>query len=349
MKKVYFLFFILLFSMFYSQVVHIPDANFKAKLLEANTTNNIAQDLNGNPAKIDQNNDGEIQVSEAENISKISLNNRSISIIYYFFVWNAPEITKDIYSLQGINSFKNLKILDCSYAKLSTLDFTNLSHLTEIYCNNNQITAFTNFQYVKSLFALDCSSNQMTHLDLSNSSVINLQGGANEVLFNLNNNNFQYLNLQNNRRTAWVCLCSPSDLLCAFSGYPGYGIINTCSYFPHISGNPNLIEVKINCNEREVYGFDTAPNIIVDNCLAGTDDSVLKNRFKIYPNPATDFINIETKEKISEVYIVDYSGKLLLKPLNNYKRIATGQLPKGNYIQKIKSDKSEIDFKFIKN
>lgn len=133
--------------MHYSQIVNIPDANFKAILLQADVTNNIAKDLTGNSVKIDQNNDGEIQVSEAENISKISLNNRDIDFIYYFFNFrDYTAAVKDIYSIEGVNSFKNLQFLDCSYAKLSSIDFTNLSKLSDLYCNNNLITSLPIFR-----------------------------------------------------------------------------------------------------------------------------------------------------------------------------------------------------------
>jgi hypothetical protein len=67
MKK--YLYLLLLLSGFsYAQIVTIPDANFKAKLLEASPTNVIAYN-NGGYIKIDVNNDGEIQQSEALNVT----------------------------------------------------------------------------------------------------------------------------------------------------------------------------------------------------------------------------------------------------------------------------------------
>ena len=342
--------FIILFSKSYSQIVTIPDANFKAKLLQSSATNNIAKDLNGNSVKIDQNNDGVIQISEAENISAISLNNRDIDFVFYFFVQRDIFPIKEIYSLEGISSFKKLKILDCSFAKLTSLDFTNLSHLTEVYCDNNQITEFTNFQFVVSLFALDCSNNLMTNLDLSTASVLNLQGYETEVLFDFRNNNFQYINIQNNRKTAWVCLCSPVDGSCPF---PPVTFINTCSFAPRLNGNLNLVEVKVNCIDKQYMWFgnsEVSPNVFVDNCAVfATDESNFKAKFKIYPNPAINFINIETKEKISEVSILDFSGKVLSKQQNNLNKISVDQLPKGNYILKIKSNQKDADYKFIKS
>ena len=340
----------ILFSKNYSQIVSVPDINFKAKLLESSATNNIAKDLNGNPVKIDQNNDGEIQISEAENISALSINNRDISIIFYFFVQRDSLPIKEIFSLEGINSFKNLKILDCSFAKLTSLDFTNLSNLTQIYCDHNKITEFTNFQYVTSLFALDCSNNKITTLDLRNSSLINVQGEE-EVLFRFENNNFQYLNLQNNKKTSWVCLCSPIDTTCAFSTYSGYPFFNTCTYVPPLSGNPLLTEVLVNCGEKSNFeNFAPVTINFTDNCgVASTNEADLKANFKIFPNPAKDFINIKTKEKITEISILDYSGKLISKQQSDFTKIAVGQLPKGSYILKITFDQKEVNFKVFKD
>jgi len=63
MKTKLFSLFFLLCSLFsFGQIVNIPDANFKAKLLEASPSNTIAKDLAGNYFKIDANGNGEIEV-----------------------------------------------------------------------------------------------------------------------------------------------------------------------------------------------------------------------------------------------------------------------------------------------
>ena len=54
-----------LFTIFSNaQIVNIPNAAFKSRLLSANSTNSIAKDVNGNYIDIDANNDNEIQESE---------------------------------------------------------------------------------------------------------------------------------------------------------------------------------------------------------------------------------------------------------------------------------------------
>ena len=93
MKKLYFL---LLFftSIIHAQIVNIPDVNFKARLLDK-TNSAVAIDLLGKDTKVDANNDGEIQISEAQNLLSLNLSYANIS------------------SLEGISSFTNLIELIC--------------------------------------------------------------------------------------------------------------------------------------------------------------------------------------------------------------------------------------------
>lgn len=61
MKKLYSLLVVLLIGFVgNAQIVNIPDANFKARLLQADVTNQIARDVDFHFIKIDENGDGEI-------------------------------------------------------------------------------------------------------------------------------------------------------------------------------------------------------------------------------------------------------------------------------------------------
>ena len=99
--------FLLLISCTYSfaQIVNIPNANFKARLLASNATNYIAENTIGYSIKIDTNNDGQIQVSEALQVISLDVNTAGIS------------------NLEGISSFTNLIHLNCSQNYLTTLNF----------------------------------------------------------------------------------------------------------------------------------------------------------------------------------------------------------------------------------
>jgi len=149
----YFLFILLFASISNAQIVNIPDANFKAKLLAADTSNSIAINIANNYFKIDANDDGEIQESEALQVSDLDVSNSTIA------------------SLIGINSFTSLNNLYCSNNQISTLDVSNLVNLNTLFCSNNQMTSLNVINLVN-LNRLDCSNNQMTSLDVSN--LINL-------------------------------------------------------------------------------------------------------------------------------------------------------------------------------
>lgn len=102
------LIFVLITASGFSQVVNIPDANFKAALV-ADTT-------------INTNRDGEIQVSEAEAAQTVNVSSKNIA------------------DLTGIASFKNLVSLDCSNNQLTSLSTESNFQLSTLFCQNNRLT-----------------------------------------------------------------------------------------------------------------------------------------------------------------------------------------------------------------
>jgi len=61
--------------------------------------------------------------------------------------------------------------------------------------------------------------------------------------------------------------------------------------------------------------------------------------FKISPNPANDFLFIETQEEAFETKIVNIQGQILLQNINE-KSINISELPSGIYFLKINSKKN---------
>lgn len=72
----------------------------------------------------------------------------------------------------------------------------------------------------------------------------------------------------------------------------------------------------------------TSPN------LATNENNLSKSDVKIYPNPAKDFININSEKKINLIEILDQSGKRISESKES--KINVSHLPKGIYILKIK-------------
>lgn len=205
MKKLYFLLLALcLFTSANAQIINIPDANFKAKLLAASPNYYIAKNLSGSYFKIDVNNDGEIQLSEALEVSYLKVD------------------AAGILSLNGIANFTNLKHLECQNNQLTSLDLINLInleylrcdtnylnnlnvsgliHLTHLLCNNNQLINI-DFSGLISITHMICSNNQFTNLNLTGlANLINLSCDYNSQLTNLSVNglsNLEYLYCSNN-------------------------------------------------------------------------------------------------------------------------------------------------------
>lgn len=132
-----------------AQTINIPDANFKIRLLYADTTNSIAVNAFGSSIKIDTNNDNEIQVSEALQVYKLHVESSSIN------------------SLQGISSFTNLTELTCYNNNLSTLNVTALTQLTKFNCATNHLTTL-DCSGLSNLVEFNCAANSITSLQVGN-------------------------------------------------------------------------------------------------------------------------------------------------------------------------------------
>ncbi|MBV8325788.1 T9SS type A sorting domain-containing protein [Chryseobacterium sp.] len=159
MKNIYLFVLLLAQISLGAQIVNIPDPYFKAKLLSASPANQIAQGTGSAYVSIDTNNDGEIQVSEAEAITTISL-----------YVSNGPNgIQFPIQSIEGIKSFINLKYLtvsDCP--NLSSVDVSGMSKLRLVSFDNNTSMSSANFSNCDLLNNISVRNANIVHLDISN-------------------------------------------------------------------------------------------------------------------------------------------------------------------------------------
>ena len=133
MRQFYTLLFFLTCTFLNAQIVNIPDPNFKNALIDEG---------------VDTNNDGEIQVSEAEAVLNLNVNDRNIS------------------SLEGIQSFINLEELHCSSNQLSTLDMSLNINLKRLTCIFNELSNLNVTQNLNLIY-LWCQDNQLSDLDVS--------------------------------------------------------------------------------------------------------------------------------------------------------------------------------------
>ncbi|MEZ4853787.1 hypothetical protein [Flavobacterium sp.] len=265
MKKCYFLFSLLLCFVANAQIVNIPDANFKAKLLSASSNNQVASsslvfvNSEWSPpdyCKIDINNDGEIQVSEALNIKFLQLQGVDITdltgleafINLEYFSHGSSYLNP---SLNSINVSQNtlLKVLRIGNNNFSSLDVSNNINLLELYCNSNNLASLdiSNNPLLKKLY---CYNNNISILDFSNNPNLSyLQCGENSLtsidvsicplltfLSCYFNNDLLSINVKNNN----------PGLILSFSGTPNL------QYICADEGDIAMIQQKIND-----YGYTT--------------------------------------------------------------------------------------------
>lgn len=89
--------------------------------------------------------------------------------------------------------------------------------------------------------------------------------------------------------------------------------------------------------------------VATENLLLATSDAVLtENGVKIFPSPAVDFINVESKSKILNVYIYDMSGIRKDANLSKDNKVDVRELPTGNYMLGLKTENGLLTKKFIK-
>ncbi|WP_445454262.1 T9SS type A sorting domain-containing protein [Flavobacterium sp. 25HG05S-40] len=138
MRKLLYLF-VLVAGVANAQIVNIPDANFKAKLIALG---------------VDTNADGNIQESEALVPTTLNLNQSNIN-----------DIT-------GIESFTNLQSLDCNFNQFTSLNVSNSPNLVYVNCFNNQLSSL-NVSGLTSLESINCGNNNLTSLNVSG--LINLE------------------------------------------------------------------------------------------------------------------------------------------------------------------------------
>ncbi|QHI35994.1 Internalin-J [Kordia antarctica] len=268
MKKQYFLLFLFIVvgQLVSAQIVNIPDANFKNKLL-----GNSAIDTDGDgflDSTLDYNNDGEIQVSEAESITVLKIGANFIS------------------SLVGIEAFTNLEELDCSGNFLTgTLEFSTIPNLKKLDCESNQLTGL-NLSSNTNLEELFCKNNQILNLDVSA------------------NSNLLILNCSENAMESLAFSSSVEEISCRINSLTNIDVSSNfnlrkldCFYnnisIIDVNQSPNLESLQIGSNNISNLNVTQNPNLELlsfpSNSISNIDVTFCPNlsSFVVYENQLT--------------------------------------------------------------
>ena len=245
-----------------AQTLSIPDIGFKAALLDAGPWNYIAKNLSGTYFKIDANNDGEIQQSEAWQVKELNVSD------------------KYLFSLEGIQYFTNLTVLRCGSTQLTNLDVSNNLALNVLDCGMtnflNPLGQITNLNVSNNinLKELNCFGNQLTSLNVSNNiALTKLICGQNPLTtLNVNNNTaLTELSCQNNQLTTLnVSSNSTLEVLdCGYNQLTSLNVSNNTALISllcywnllsslDVSNNTALIHLK--CSENQLTNLNVNNN-----------------------------------------------------------------------------------------
>lgn len=177
MKNVITLFIFFIVGSVNAQIINFTDANFKAKLLSANNSNNVATDINNNSIIVDANGNNEIEQIEALQVYSLDVSNSSIV------------------SVEELSYFTNLMQFICNNNQLTILDVSSNVNLYYINCNNNLLTSIDTSSINDLGFGISCDNNLLTSLNLKG-----IGNNFNMTLTGLtyyNNPNLEYICIRN--------------------------------------------------------------------------------------------------------------------------------------------------------
>lgn len=238
-----------------------------------------------------------------------------------------------VMDLSGIEGFVNLEHFRAYYNNLSTVNLSTLTKLKTLFFISNNLSTIDlskNTDLEKLTIgngALDFGPfNRIKSLDLSKNNKL-------KYIDAYNMTTLEYINLRNNNADSLYVLLGNEN------NYP----YNVCI---------DVVNPVAATNGTAPYdGWAVIGNHYFDNNCTLSIEKFVNENFKIYPNPATDYVAIEQKETngvtLQSVQILDSSGKWIKSVKDNFNRIDVSSLSKGLYLFVIQTDKGNKTEKIV--
>lgn len=343
MKKAYFLsvIFLLQFCAFGQNIV-FADANFKAKLLESSPSNYIASDINNHYIAIDSNSDNEIQYSEALAVNWLGV------------------ISTAVTDISGIENFTNLHGLSLGTPNITALPISALTQLTDISLDLNAPISLTAVENHYLLEWLQLVGAGITAIDLQNLHGLKYFSCYNTSLTDINfcGTIVNFAHFESN-----LLLESVNFKNNVISTVFGRSVANGPPPLPNIIFE-NCPAINHICYDEGEYDavsntlFSQLGNITFttgcdSNCTLATAAFDGNNEIALLPNPAADFITIESKNtNLNSVILFNALGQLVKTVPNasgnSSMTMNIAELKSGIYFLTINSGNGETTKRFIK-
>ncbi len=286
-----------------------------------------------------------INVSQCPNLELLQvfqnqLSNLDISQnpnLYYLSLYNNQFHQIDV------SNNSHLTYLYIANNQLTQLDVSQNTHLYRLDCRNNQLTQL-DVSVNTNLWWIDCARNQISQLDVSNLTNLHRLEAYNNQLTSLNldqNSQMDWLRLQNNQLTelhiqngnntyldpAHFDLRNNPDLHCVF-----VDDVTWCSQnLTNIDPQTHFVTTQVECDSVDI-------------------DNLENNVFKIFPNPADNFLYFST-DTTGLYKIYNLEGVVLLqdKFSHGHHNIQLNNFDKGVYFIEIYTSNKLLIKSFIKN
>ncbi len=313
-----------------AQNVNIPDANFKNALLSHNPV--IDTNSDGEISIFEAEGfRGEIYVSR-KNISDLTGIEAFVNLTYLNCAINnltSLDISKNT-ALQRLwcshnqltsldvsnnivlewlicyrNQIKSLDVINntalnslhCGDNPLSSLDVSHNISLEILYCNNNQLTSLdvSSNTALKHLF---CEDNQLTSLDVNNNALQRVWCFDNQLTsLDVSNSALVWLRCQNNKLTSLdISNGNNSNLrMLNFIDNPDLSCVTVDNPTQSRNWQKQQEVANIPYETNITYTFDWDDHVVFsEDCSALSIQDITNNTFEVYPNPANNFITIDS-------------------------------------------------------
>lgn len=317
MKKLYFIICLTISFINQAQIVNIPDDNLKSKLLSANNSNYTAYNLSNNVTSIDINNNGEIELEEAQQIAVLylsceyceeNLKINSVEGIEYFS--NLTHLDLSFNSITTINSLAtSIEVLSIDYNLLDSLNIQNLTNLGYLSCSFNPLNSLI---IPNSIQNLKCFENNLTILDLSNASQL--------YELSTGNNNISSLDLSNSHILFRIDISNtPLTNISIDSNHLRFLYINDTDLEDlNLTQTEDLWQINLSNNNLSTLLLPEANNImelyVQNNNLTDLDLSFL-NSLRVFHCQNNNLVSLDLSNS-TYLYNLNCSNNLNLNYLN---------------------------------
>ena len=363
----------------FGQNVNIPDANFKAYLV-----NNTAINTNG---------DNQIQVSEASafngTIYCSSMNIYTLTGIEAFVSLTTLTCSENQLTSLDVSDNPVLTFLNCALNNLTSLDVSNCTALTTLLCLDNQLTSLDVSTCI-ALTTLDCINNQLTSLDVSTCTVLTYLFCDVNQLTSLNVSTctaLYILNCYDNQLTSLdVSTCTALNTLDCHNNQLTSLDVSACTALTYLNcsdnqltslnvkngnnnpymdlyayNNPNLSCIEVDNvvlstnnwlnNNWPIYSIDSTAFFSLNCSGAGISDINESNALMLYPNPTNgDFTitGLELVGSISSLILTDMNGKVVKVLDTKTTKFSMASIKPGVYFLNIISRNKQEVLKIVK-